>query len=134
MWYGRFMHAWRRPSYEEEAAEFERTSDELGIDLGLLQEAFRNGELVDLESWVWCILENTDSCEVFTIAETEAKAELYSRDIARIFVGMARTDVFPAPIILTQPHHRPYLISGNTRLMACRVLNIRPKVLMVSVS
>lgn len=119
---------WRRPSYAEEEAEFLRVSEELSIPFDELRDLFQLGELVDLPGWMWCSLTNTDSNDVFSLAEAEARAKLYDRDLARIIQGMSSRSTLPAPIVLPFKIGRPHLVAGNTRLMACRVLNVRPKV------
>ena len=131
MCYYQGMQKWRKPLISEEMPEFERTAVDLRINLRLLTSAFDSGELVELANWIWCLMVNTDSNEVFSIAEAEAKAELYGRDIARVFRGMTSHAILPAPIVLVRGDERPYLVSGNTRLMAARVLNVRPKVWLI---
>jgi len=128
MCYASFEPSWRAPKYAEEEAELLRVVTELGVPMDRLREAFRAGDLVDLPLWMWCSLDNTDSNDTFTLAEAEARAKLYDRDLSRIIQGMSQRATLPAPIILAQGQKRPHLVAGNTRLMACRVLNIRPKV------
>jgi hypothetical protein len=126
---------WCKPSYSEEEREFARVSLTLEIHLDELREGFTKGELVDLPNWMWCSLLNTDSNDVFSLAEAEERAKLYNRDLSRVVQGMSSRSTIPAPIVLSrgdsQGAPRPYLMAGNTRLMACRVLNVRPKVWMM---
>ena len=128
---------WSKPSYDEEESEFTRTSLELEIPVDMLRAAFLKGGLVDLPNWMWCSLLNTDSNDVFSLAEAEGRAKLYNRDLSRIVQGMSSRSTIPAPIVISRGdslgNPRPYLVAGNTRLMACRVLNVRPKVWMMNV-
>lgn len=124
---------WCKPSYSEEEREFARVSLTLEIHLDELREGFTKGELVDLPKWLWCSLDNTDSNDVFSLAEAEERAKLYNRDLSRIVQGMSSRSTIPAPIILQREDFRPHLVAGNTRLMACRILNICPKVWIMSV-
>jgi len=126
------MARWRPPTYDEEAAEFERTAEELDIPLGILQEAMRKGELVDLSGYIWCTLDNADVA--FSLAEAEKIAATHGRDVWRIARGILARDTLPAPIILNREGRRPYLIAGNTRLMVCRGLDAKPKVWMIRVN
>lgn len=123
-----FEPRWHPPRRAEEDCELERTAVDLGIPLESLREAFRSGSLVDLEGWVWCSMDNTDSNETFCLAEAEARAKLYGRNLERIVLGMSARSSLPAPIVLLRGQGRPYLVAGNTRLMACRALGVRPKV------
>jgi len=132
MSYTQFAPTWRKPSYSEEAQEFERVAMDLGIPLDQLREGFSAGALVDLPNWMWCSMNNTDSNDVFSLAEAEERAKLYDRDLSRIIQGMSSRSTLPAPIVLQLVDSRPHLIAGNTRLMACRVLNVHPKVWMMS--
>ena len=126
------MVRWRSPTYDEEAAEFERTAEELSIPLEALRRAMRKGELIDLSGYTWCTLANAD--EAFSLAEAERIATEHGRDAWSIARGIMTNAVLPAPIILDrEPEQRAYLIAGNTRLMVCRGLDAKPKVWLIRV-
>jgi hypothetical protein len=87
--------------------------------------------MVDLEGWMWCTLQNTDSNDVFSLAEAEERARLYGLDITKIVQRMVDRGTFAAPVVITKKGERPYLVSGNEHLMSARVLSIRPRVWLV---
>ena len=130
MCYDPFVLTWRKPAYSDEVHKLEDAAGRLGLSVPEIKQAFEAGELVDVPGWVWCSLDNSNSSDCFCLAEAEARAKLHGRDddLARITTGMIQHKIFPAPVILTRGEKRPYLVSGNLRLLACRGLGIRPKV------
>ncbi len=76
-------------------------------------------------------MENTDSFETNTVQKAVNLAKEYDRDIAKIFQGMGKK--LPAPIVLMRKGKPPYLVGGNSRLMASRALGTKPKILAVRV-
>lgn len=121
---------WRKPDVEEEASEIRRTAEELNLDPKKLREKVEGSKLETLDDETWEKLQNADSWESDTVDEANGRAYDYDRDIARVFEGMGKE--LPAPIVLMHKG-TPYLIGGNTRLMASRALGIRPEVLTVRV-
>jgi hypothetical protein len=112
----------------EEVSEIYRTAEVLGIDFETLMKRVKESNLEILDDKTWEMMENSDSWETVTVDEANARAYDYDRDIANVFEGMGKE--LPAPIVLMNDG-TPYLIAGNTRLMASRALKVRPKVLMV---
>lgn len=121
---------WRKPDVEEEASEIDRTAKELKLDPKALMKSVKGSKLETLDDKTWKKLQNSDSWESDTVDEANGRAYDYDRDIASVFEGMGKE--LPAPIVLMHKN-TPYLIGGNTRLMASRALGVRPKVLMVRV-
>jgi len=122
---------WKRPNWYEEYTEFELLHQEQDLSFDFLEDAFLAGSLEPIPKWVWCTLQNTDSNTLFSLAEAEAWAKVHrcEENLARIVRGLVGTDVLPAPIILKSLQGgRPYLVAGNCRLVACRVLNLLPDV------
>lgn len=132
MYGSHFSPRWCKPSYAEEVVEFQRVELTLKIPLDKLRARFVAGELVYMPKWMWCSMDNTDSNDVFSLAEAEGRAKLYDRNLSRIVQGMSSRSNIPAPIVLQQGDARPHLVAGNMRLTACRVLNVRPKVWLMS--
>jgi hypothetical protein len=121
---------WRKPDVEEEESEINRTAKALKLDPKALMKTVRGSKLEMLDDKTWKRLKNSDSWESDTVDEANGRAYDYDRDIASVFEGMGKE--LPAPIVLMHKN-TPYLIGGNTRLMASRALKVRPKVLMVRV-
>jgi hypothetical protein len=130
MCYDLFMVGWKKPVLADALDVLEKAATSLQLQMEDLLKAFRTGELVDLEGWVWCSLDNTDSNDCFCLAEAEARAKLHGRDedFVRITNDMTKHKVLQAPLILLRGPLRPYLVDGNLRLMGCRALSVRPKV------
>ena len=119
---------WRKPDVLEEVSEIYRTAEALGIDFKALMKRVKESNLETLVDKTWEMMENSDSWETVTVDEANGRAYDYDRDIASVFEAMGKE--LPAPIVLMHDG-TPYLIAGNTRLMASRALKVRPKVLMV---
>jgi hypothetical protein len=121
---------WKKPDIEEEQGEIERTALDLGIDnYEDLMERAKKSKLEPLTDEVWSQLQNTDSYDTDTVKKADRLAREYNRDIASVFDGMGKE--LPAPIVLFRKGKRPYLVGGNTRLMASRAFGHTPKVLIV---
>ena len=129
------LQQWFKPSWEEEQEEFERSIEDLNIsDVSLedLEDKFESGSLVSLSDDIWRQMENTDSWDIKSIEDAEHYAEMYERDLGGLLKALRDKQPLPAPIVLMKPDGVPYLVAGNTRLMASRALNITPKVWMVN--
>lgn len=122
---------WEKPTLEEEQAEIERTAEHLGIATSILFDAYETAELEELSDEDWSILDNADSSSTdWTTEDARYKCEQeYGRDFKRIEDGLKSGHTFPAPLVLFQENQGPYLIGGNSRLLGCRVLGLRPTVL-----
>jgi len=121
---------WKKPDLGEEQGEVERTALYLGIEnYEDIMAAGKNAKLVPLEEDVWSKLENTDSYKTNTVEKANSRAKKYNRDIANVFDGMGTE--LPAPVVLFREGEPPYLVGGNTRLMASRALGHTPKVLAI---
>lgn len=119
---------WCIPSLDSERGELERTARDLGIDVSHLISAFQEGVMQDLSDESWSQLVNADSCDTtWTLEEVRLHLEK-KRDFTIIEKGFFSGDTFPAPIILFRKNSSPYLVAGNSRLLACRALAVRPKV------
>ena|GEM_PF-3342051 len=120
---------WRKPDVLEEVSEIYRTAEALKIDRKVLMKIVKESETLEtLDDETWKRMKNSDSWETVTVDEANGRAYDYDRDIASVFEAMGKE--LPAPIVLMHDG-TPYLIAGNTRLMASRALKVRPKVLMV---
>jgi len=121
------MRVWLMPE-EHERAEIERTAEHFGLDPFDLLRCMSRGGPKTLDQECWSKLENADSSDPLTWWQAHALAERYGRDFECIAQAMRRGSPMPMPIVLKRRNGGLYLVAGNTRLMACRVLQITPEV------
>jgi len=141
------MTTWVKDAWKNEAGEFEgryvgrnnRYAKDLGLDNIELKEwesAYGKSRMVVLSDAMWRTMNNTDSWEATTLEKIQNFIRINDeggsgfRDIDKVIKevrGKAR-----CPIVIL--HKRKYeLVAGNTRLMACRFLGIRPRIVVVEV-
>jgi hypothetical protein len=128
------MVRWVKPRLPDELEEVRRTANALGYSLNKIFEAIESGKLISLDDDTWSTLENSDSWETLTERSARNLAQEYGKDFDRIKDGFVNSAEIPAPIILTVNGKNPYLVAGNTRLMASRALDQRPTVLLAEIS
>lgn len=125
---------WRRHTPAEkwnELGELRRTARELQISYPALRAALDQSQMRVLKDEEWRNMVNTDSRGNWTEAEVLEHVR-GKRNARRIFSGLRRKDALPVPMVLLRRGQKPYLIAGNTRLMACRALGITPVVLFIN--
>lgn len=121
--------SWERVSLIDELGELERTAEDLGIPLERLTAAFAQAEVETLSDADW---ERTLNCDSSDTSWTFDDAREYlrgKRNFAAIVTGFNLGVPMPTPVVLYRPGEPPYLIGGSSRLLGCRVMNKRPKVL-----
>jgi hypothetical protein len=126
---------WHRPNIAkggDEYGEITRTRRELRLKSAPLHTAMAKGRLGTLSDKHWSRMDNTDSWKA-TKASANKLAKEYGRDIKRVHTGFKEGHKMPAPIVLHRKGKRPYLVGGNTRLMAASATGIRPKVFHVRI-
>lgn len=130
---------WVKPNFNLEEGEIRRTAMTLAGDnrdealkyLTQILEALSNGYLESLSDELWSNLENTDSWEKVepgSIDEVRKISDGYNKNFKGVYNAILEGKEISAPIILIKPNRKPYLISGNTRLMIARALAQRPRV------
>jgi hypothetical protein len=140
------MTIWVKDAWRNEAGEFQRYvgknnayAKDIGLDNIKIEEwksAYDKSRMVILNDRMWKTMNNTDSWEATTLEKIHNFIRINDeggsgfRDIDKVIKevrGRAR-----CPIVIL--HKGKYeLVAGNTRLMACRFLNIRPKIVVVNV-
>jgi len=125
--------SWYKPDMSEEHEEMERTSEDLKVDLSLIEDGYEKATLEDLTDDMWRGMENTDSWDIGSLDDAKNYALEYGKDIESIIDGFKSGESLPAPIVLIKPDGGSYLIAGNTRLMVARAFGIVPKVVKVFV-
>lgn len=120
---------WIKSTFESEGGEFMRTAEEQGVDVEVLRDLYEKAELEELNEEDWNRMENSDS-KYSTWTLEEAKEHLRGkRDFDAIIEGFEKGEKIPAPIVWFREGMNPYLIAGNSRLLACRGLEVFPKIL-----
>jgi len=122
---------WIVPRIEAEKGEIIRTSEELGIEEEALFLACKNGRLELLSDADWENMDNCCSRDTSWKLEEAREHLAGTRDFSRIERGFAEGHDIPAPMVLFRKGMPPYLIAGNSRLLACRTLHQRPTILRV---
>ena len=117
---------WEKPTWPQEAGELERTGQELGISVEVLKEAYKKAVLQELNDLDWEGMENTESGDLTWTIEKVREFLQDKRDFNQIERGLKGGKKLPAPIVLYREGEPPYLIGGNSRLLGCRVLGLRP--------
>ncbi len=124
------------PDIKAERGEFERVAEKFGLDTDtLLFLAAEEGVLSPLTEEVWKNLDNTDS-NTFNSGDSDAwdkiregcEAQNPPRDWQALKITMEQGGDIEAPIIIKYDNQY-HLVSGNSRLMVARALDITPKVL-----
>lgn len=130
---------WKRVAYNDEAEEFERTTEEFTTEaanyksnLKLLQNGYRNAKLKSLSIYGWKKLQNSDSYSTTTIEDVQKaiKKNGEPRNMLSI-INEFLTGSVRAPIVIRLGDGSLYLVAGNTRLMVARMLEIMPKVVII---
>jgi len=132
---------WVKPIFEHLESSIVKAAKTLGIDKDNLSSKISSqietGYLSYLSDAEWAVVANTDSWSIQSKDEAELVALLRGKDksLESILDIMGTGSALPAPVILSASdfNDRPYLIDGNIRLIACRILGIRPEVFLVSI-
>lgn len=122
------MVSWKAPDIMEELSELRRTAKEIGISLQALFNSVETGSLKVLGEIEWKKLDNTDSFSAKSEREAKKRAKKYGKDFEIIQDAFLNGGSLPAPIVLHLSGRAPYLVSGNTRLMAARINKQDPQV------
>ena len=126
----------RKKYFNDEMAEFERTTQDLTRDEGLdisvdkIINSFLNSKEITLNDKVWSKLENTESNK---IKKGELKkvidiAKKYNKSSPKELSKAIKSGDYKRPLIL-KFGDRYHLVAGNTRLCTAAALGIKPKVL-----
>jgi hypothetical protein len=138
------MLTWYKDAFNNEVGEFERVVDDLTANrksdaewdmmFGKLKKSYSIASIKNLNDNIWSKIKNTDSWQATTINKVNKAISNNSkssgnRDIYKVLKEVLGTRV-RCPIVLDYASTYT-LIAGNTRLMACRLIGITPKVIFV---
>jgi len=119
---------WVMPEFEKEKNELVRQANELNLDKEKMFDAFHNGKLVDLDPQVWSKMQNTESNHPDLSWEI---VRAFPKDVDIIIKGLQEGHALPAPIVLKYKGNY-WCVAGNTRLSISKLMNITPKVWMIT--
>lgn len=120
---------WVEPTFDEELDQFQHISEELGLPIENLRDAFNEGSLQYLRKPIIEKLNNSDlkkiesySDVVNLIQKNQKKDPTYEPDWKSLQQAIKSKSKLPAPIIMKY-NSEYYLIAGNIRLMLTKILN-----------
>lgn len=142
---------WVKPDFHEEEGEFmghflswyeeeilkvdwDTISDEEYYQyITDLHYAYADAKVEPLTDEEWAQMENTDSWYINTEEDLYNVVHgMWGRDKERILKysldPIRNGGVVQTPIVVYSDGNPPYLVAGNTRLSACKVLGVRPMV------
>ena len=132
---------WIKDNYENERGEFERAAIEVSgptnkikqENIKYLRDAYAKSKIVSLSDHDWQKMENTDSwkTETFTAILTAFSNNNEKRDLGRI-LSQFEMGKLKCPIAYKRADNALVLIGGNTRLMVCRVLGVKPRIVIIN--
>jgi hypothetical protein len=102
-----------------------------------LQKGYQSAKVQRLSDQEWSKMQNTESWKITTVekmipAVKKVKNNLLTNDVlGEIFTEFA-TQKVRAPIAIRLADKSLYLVSGNIRLMAARVLGFQPSIVIVN--
>ena len=127
-----FEPIWIKPNLSEEMPELQRTAELIPeFTLDEIVHAFNDAKLEQLSEEEWATIDGPDNLFQQPNLTIEQVHEHLSgkRNSAIIEQGIRNNSTIPAPVVLTGLWDNPYLIGGNSRLLICKALGIRPLVL-----
>ena len=130
---------WLKSKFNDESDEFDRVATDLSVgqpdaiwntNYKKLQSLYQSASLTLLNESVWRTLKNTDSNKPMTMKDIKRVIQTSEiRDIYAVISEVVGSNA-RAPIIINIDSNH-ILVAGNTRLMACRLLDIVPKVIII---
>jgi hypothetical protein len=128
--YNRIFEEDKMSYLDSEIDEMKRVSRRKYKDL---YSKFSKSKTVLLPDFIWNKLENTDSneLEVGDFQKASELANKYGRDL-EYAIKTIKDDSYNPPLIYQKGKDSYTLVAGNTRLMAAKILGIRPRVLIIS--
>lgn len=135
---------WTKVKFDDEAGEFDRVATELtgnqpdavwDSNFKKLKSLYQSSSLTNLPNSIWIKLKNTDSNKPMSIGDIKRAIQSNGessglRDIYKVIAEVVSNSP-RAPIILLI-NNKYHLVAGNTRLMACRLLEIIPQVIIIN--
>jgi hypothetical protein len=140
---------WVKPRFDDEVEEFELFLSEItnlpsyinpystpqkpwGEIITNLEKIYNKSNIEVLSDDEWSQMENTDSWQLETEEDIYNIVGGYGRSKERILKHslepIKNGGIVETPIVAYVEGNPPYLVAGNTRLSACKVLGVTPMV------
>jgi len=119
----------KKPNIENERGEFERVGEKFGIDSSVLMFLAQEGHMTRLNDGLLERIENTDAYDVKSGDWAMLQDMLsnpvstHQRDWQSIHEALRSGSSLDAPIVIKFGDNY-HLVSGNTRLMVARVMDV----------
>jgi hypothetical protein len=127
---------WVKVSFADEKEEFLRTVNEFSDskqkteNFKLLESKYKIAKIVSLNNRDWSKMQNTDSWETDTLDKIQKAVKSTPRSIESVINEFFSSKV-RSPIALKLGDGSLYLIAGNTRLMVAKMLEVKPKIVII---
>ena len=127
---------WKEPDIPAERGEFKRHAPHFGLAAEELEGYVEdNGKLITMDKGtdLYNTLQNTHMREVSSIEDLDRIGDENEKDFKGIKQGIEDGSLFNAPIVVKQGDKEPWLVAGNTRLVAAAAYGITPQVWYVKI-
>ena len=125
--------SWKPPDLSAEVGEFERHASRFELSAEELEEHVSKGQLIPMSKELYNTLQNTQMREVNSVEDLDRIGAENKKDFEGIKKGIEAGSEFNAPIVVQKEGESPWLVAGNTRLVAAAAYGITPKVWYVKI-
>ena len=120
---------WKEPDFAAERGEYQRHAPRFGLTAEELEGYIKtNGQLISMSEELYDTLQNTQMREVESVEDLDRIGKENNKDFEGIKSGIERSAQFNAPIVVQKENEEPWLIAGNTRLVAAAAYGIPPQI------
>ena len=127
---------WKEPDIPAERGEFKRHAPHFDLTAEELEGYIENnGKLIPMNKGtaLYNTLDNTQMQGVESIDDLDEIGKENKKDFKGIKQGIEDGSSFNAPIVVKQGDKEPWLVAGNTRLVAAAAYGIIPEVWYVKI-
>jgi hypothetical protein len=116
---------------------FKKEKKDIDESIRFLQKGYQTAKVQKLTDQEWSKMENTESWMITSVdkmipAAKKIKSSVVNREaIGEIFIEYA-TQKVRAPIAIRLANKKLYLVAGDDRLMAARVLGFSPNIVVIN--
>ena len=116
---------WKEPDFAAERGEYQRHAPRFGLTAEELEGYIKtNGHLISMSEELYDTLQNTQMREVENVEDLDRIGKENNKDFEGIKSGIEQGAQFNAPIVVHKENEDPWLIAGNTRLVAAAAYDL----------